>query len=355
MNKLFLITLLLSSQLYAKDEIPELEIDLQKACVEEQEKNNSLLGPCHEIGTISPSDLLTPEIKSLLSIAGDKHQKESACQAIGELAAQGAPPIIIFKKDDEGKTWKLKFSFGFTRTGYANTNMHFKTSKMDLVIKDFEFEERTSSSFYKLPEINKPEDSLRWIDEPTNTFTLSLEKNKNTYYVTMFHPKFLKQTEQQKQISGTLDGAPINQQMDLDKELGLDYFGNTYLQLDWQIGYGRNFVLLNKGKGVLSYTPRVDAGITTGRNRSSFRGIEATDKNRVMGVNGSLGHRLEFEKGRFNVFVDQKLTTSHLEHGFMDGKAKYNMNYHHVTVGVGIRLYSPQARSAPGKVPSPGN
>lgn len=336
-----LILLMLSTSLYAQEKERVLEIDLRQSCEEEKEKKAALLGPCNEAASFPSSDILSSEIKSMLLIVDDDNQKESACDAIKTLAARETPPIIISKKDDEGNIWKIKFYFGFTRTDYANTDMHLKTSDMDIVIKDFEFEERTSASYYRLPDLNKLEDSLRWIDEPTNTFTLSLEKNKNTFYLTVFHPKFLKKTDQQKQVTGTLDGSPIDSKIDLEKDLGWSYFGNTYRQLDWQIGYGRKFTLLDNGKGVLSYTPRVDAGISTGLNLSKFRGEEKVDGNgRIMGANGSLGHRLEFEKGRYHVFVDQKFTMSHLKHGFMDGTAEYNMKYHHVTVGVGITLFS---------------
>jgi len=143
--------------------------------------------------------------------------------------------------------------------------------------------------------------------------------------------------------------------MDLDNELGWNYFGNTYRQLDWQIGYGRKFALLSNKNGVLSYTPRVDVGISTGINLSKFRGEEKEDRGRIMGANASLGHRLEFERGRYHVFVDQKFTMSHLKHGFMDGTAEYNMKYHHVTVGVGFTLYNSKKRASSGKLPLPGN
>lgn len=312
-NILLFLSLLFSPYLFAV--VHEMDINLSEHCDEE------------------------PKLKG---------KKLEACQYFNQLAELKTPPLEIKKKDSDGETWKIRFHFGFTRTRYANQDLHLNTSRLKVVVKDFEFEERTSDGFYDSHNWQKPEDSLRWIDEPTNTFNFSFEKGKNTIYLTMFHPKFLIKKDEVKDVSGTIDGVPVNGPIPLSSpyngvaepgKMYLGYFGNTYMQLDFQIGYGRQFTIHEGEKGVLTWTPRVDVGISTGLNQSSYAGDEYKDAFRYQGLNGAVGYKLEYRKGRLAVFLDQKLTYSHLKHGFLDGTAEYNMKYNQVTIGVGLDLY----------------
>lgn len=333
----FTLVLLISNIWSQSTDIQEAEIDLMQLCIDEENKRQ---GPCQEIEIKTQPIMLDNDLQKLFMLDSPIEKKKESCAAIKDLANKKTPPITIFKEDEKGKIWKIKFSFGFTRTDYSNTDMYLKTSVMDIVVRDFEFEERTSASYYDPAKWKEPQDTLRWIDEPTNTFNLSIQKNKNTFYITIFHPKFLKLAGQEKQVTGTLDGVKVNEKLNLDNQLGWDYFGNTYRQLDWQIGYGRTFTIAEKKNNAFTYTPRINAGISTGVNLSSFRGVEKQANSEIMGVNASIGQRFEYEYGRYYLYLDDEVTFSQLKHGFMDGTAKYNMIYNHISLGVGITLYA---------------
>ncbi len=333
---LFILISLVTNTWSQSSDMREIEIDFMQMC--EDEANNHL-EPCNELETKTLPIEIDKDLQKILFQDSPILRKNESCLAIKELAQKNTLPITLFKTDNTGDLWKIKFSFGFTRTDYSKTDMQLKTSAMDIIVRDFEFQERTSSSYYDPANWTEPQDTLRWIDEPTNTFNLSIQKNKNVFYITIFHPKFLKLAGQEKQVTGTLDGAPVNEKLNLDNQLGWNYFGNTYRQLDWQIGYGRSFTLSEKDKKTFTYTPRLNAGISTGRNLSAFRGVEKQAPSQIMGLNASIGQRFEYEYGRYYVYLDDEVTFSNLNHSFMDGTAKYNMLYNHLSLGVGITLY----------------
>lgn len=265
--------------------------------------------------------------------------------------------IEIKGKNTPDNSWKFNFSMGFNRTKYSDTDMHLKSSRVDATIKDFSFQERTSSDFYNPKNWKQPMDAFRWIDEPTNSFTFSAENKNNVYSLTAFHPKFLKQQYENKHVTGTVDGVavdkvmPINEEFDgynnKPGEMNLTRFENTHMQMDWQLGYGRNITLVDAHKyGKLVYTPSVYAGLTSGKHYDAYVKPNAywdfedsEDKNRIQGANFAIGNKLKYEYGRANIFVENKFTFSHLEHQFMDGTAKYNMKYNATTFGLGFRLY----------------
>lgn len=261
---------------------------------------------------------------------------------------------------DDG--WKFNFNFGFNRTKYFNTDMHLSSSRINATIKDFEFKERTSADFYNPKTWKQPMDALRWIDEPTNSFTISAEKNNNIIFATAFHPKFLKQDHQNKHVTGTVDCVqvdkvmPINEQFDgynnQPGEMNMTRFENTHMQMDWQLGYGRRINIANSDKyGSLSYIPSIHAGLTTGQHLDVYvkegeywQFDEYKDKNRIQGANLSLGNRVQYDYKKFSAFVENKMTVSHLEHPFLDGTAKYNMKYNATTFGVGVKLFETKGK-----------
>jgi hypothetical protein len=266
-------------------------------------------------------------------------------------------PIELKSQDKGGDTWKFNFRMGFNRTKYSDTDMHLKSSRVDATIKNFSFQERTSSDFYNPKNWQQPMDAFRWIDEPTNSFTFSAEKNNNEFSLTAFHPKFLKQPYETKQVTGTVDGIavdkvmPINEEFDgyNDKpgEMHLTRFESTHMQMDWQLGYGRNITLVDGKKyGKLVYTPSIYAGLTSGKHYDVYvkPGAywdfdDAEDKMKIQGANIAVGNKIKYEYGRANIFVENKFTWSHLKHQFMDGTAEYNMKYNATTFGLGYKLF----------------
>jgi hypothetical protein len=90
----------------------------------------------------------------------------------------------------------------------------------------------------------------------------------------------------------------------------------------------------------------VDVGLTSGQNRTVYvkkdeywEFDEKEDKHRIQGVNASVGHRIEYERGKVGLFVDQKVTASKLKHGSLDGTASYNMLYSPITFGLSFQIY----------------
>ena len=347
----------------------ELNVDLDQYCQEEKKKQEvppSPNGECTAPDNGAPKDLesLTRAFKDLngkvdgLSVPETSilAQKNQSCLLINQLGAAGAKPYTITQKDNAGNTWKIRFSFGDTRTHYFNSDVHIQDSRINVVIKDAQFTERTSAQYYNPKNWTSLDQSVKWIDEPTNTFLFSAEKGNNVFYLSIFHPKFLI-NNQDAHVTGVVDGVAVDKVMPIDKpfdgydnkpgEMHLTRFQNTHMQMDWEIGYGRKFVIFSgKKSGTLSYTPAVSVGITSGEADDLYlkKGAywdydEVVDKNRIQGVNISASQRLEYQRGRVSVFVDQKYTHSELKHGFMDGTATYSMNYMPISFGVGFTLF----------------
>lgn len=291
------------------------------------------------IGTNTPAG----SAQSFIGIFDDSHGREPANE-----------PVLKNKKDDN---WTFRFNFGYNRTKYFDTDMHLKSSRMDVNIKDFSFQERTSSDFYNPGNWQSAQDAFRWIDEPTNSFILSAEKNNNVFSISAFHPKFLKQNYETKHVTGTVDGVTVDKMMPINEpfdgyndklgEMHLTRFESTHRQMDWQFGYGRNITLMNNDKyGKLLYTPSIYAGVTSGQHvdvyakpNEYWEFNDYEDKHRIQGLNASFGNRLQYEYGKASVFVENKTTVSHLKHQFMDGTAEYNMKYNATTFGLGFKLY----------------
>tara|TARA_R110000868_G_scaffold269233_1_gene528584 strand:- start:715 stop:1878 length:1164 start_codon:yes stop_codon:yes gene_type:complete len=350
-----------------------LNIDLSSYCqtqesIEEASPSNQ---NCTMATPENPSDLesrleaintVTTHILGARMPLTAQQSINQTCRSIMELSSAKVEPIEILKQDEDGNTWQVRFHFGNSRTFYGNTDMHLRSSRLNVVINDFEFEERTSASYWNPANWGNFEDGFKWIDEPTNTFALTIEKKNNVFFITAFHPKFLKKKYQTKHVQGTVDGVEVDQVMPINEEfdgynnepgqMHLTRFENTHRQMDWQIGYGRRFVIFDTDRaGKLSYIPRADVGITSGQNKSVYvkEGEywiheEAQDRERVQGVNASIGHRVEYQRGQVSVFADQKLTVSKLENGFMDGRANFNMHYMPVTIGVGIDLFKVKSK-----------
>ena len=337
----------------------ELNVDLADYCHDEALKED----------TAKTREACTPTdqggILAVQNFAKPFGAKSQTCGLIGEMGDSQVKPYLITQKDTDGNTWKISFSFGNTRTHYFNSDVHLKDSRIDVHIKDAEFTERTSDSFYNPTTWKTLNNASQWIDEPTNTFLFSAQKGANVIYLSIFHPKFLI-NNQDKQVTGIVDGVPVNQVMQINPafhgynnqpgEMHLTRFQDTHMQMDWEIGYGRKFIIFSgKKAGTLSYTPAAYIGLTSGKNDSLYlkKGAywdydEIEAKNTIEGANISVSQRLEYQRGRVSLFVDQKFTHSELKHQFMDGEADFSMNYMPVSFGLGLQLFKLKSKAPDG-------
>lgn len=258
---------------------------------------------------------------------------------------------------DSEKGWKIRFHFGFTRTNYRPTDVKIDEGGKTTVIKGFQFDERTSGDHYNPGTWKNAMDALRWIDEPSNTITISFENKNNAIYLTAFHPKFLKTYYVGKDNTGETVYTPVPSSdyylsNGTDKAFGNRPDGqkafeiqNTHQLMNYQIGYGRKFALVNSpGFGKLTYAVRTDLGVMVGAARSieidengQYR--ESTDKLGVQGYTFSLGHRLDYQRGRTGIYVEQKGTTTEMEHKYFEGTAQYNLVFSTITFGATFDIF----------------
>lgn len=293
------------------------------------------------------------EVKTM-DLDMSKHCQEVLTQQFPDLNCEEIPSIELEKVDDNKQRWKFRFHFGFSRTDYMPTDLHINSSFGNVVVKDVEMFERTSASHYNPANWDSFGESFKWIDEPTNTFTFSLEKNKNVFYLTVFHPKYLKSILYKKTVvdgEDQFEFSDIEEASDFSQDIpeghGMIYLGNTHKNLITQIGYGRMISIFETPRfGRLTFIPRFDVGVNTGQARSVHivRGERWDDFNEgkmgLQGYNASLGARMEYQKGKFSMFVDSKVIYSKMEHGFFDGTVKYDLISTPITFGVGIDVFS---------------
>ena len=292
------------------------------------------------------------EVKTM-DIDMAQHCREVLEKQFPGLDCEKVPSLELTKKDNENKSWKFRFHFGFSRTDYLPTDLRINSSFGDVVVKDVEMYERTSAHHYNPANWDKFENSFKWIDEPTNTFTFSMEKKNNVFYLTVFHPKYLKSILYKRtEIEGEAptEFSDIHESdsfaQDIPEGHGMIYLGNTHMNLVTQVGYGRMIEIYETPHfGRLTFIPRLDAGVNTGLARSVHivrgeRWDDYRDRLGVQGYNASLGARLEYQKGKVSLFVDSKVIYSKLNHGFFDGTVKYDLISTPVTFGIGVDVFS---------------
>lgn len=285
-------------------------------------------------------------------IQGNIDNHSDRCPLLSELNKIQKP------KDKKNSPWNFSFHFGFTRTFYNNTDMRLKSDRIDVTIKDFEFDERTSAGFYNPANWEQAMDAFRWIDEPTNHFVLTAEKNGHSIILSIFHPKFLKKQYQTKHVIGTVDGVEINDFIDINEEFDgynnqvgemyLVRFENTHLQMAWQVGYGYELKLIDSEKyGTLSVRPSVLIGVMSGQHYDVYiqegeywEFDDHKDPHGIQGPMASVGLRVNYRIKNFNFFVDGKYSYASLKHGFGDdnGFAEYDISYKAITFGVGYTI-----------------
>lgn len=320
--------------------------------------------------TIDPAASL-PENSIHENISLAANVSSGSAKAFTSLFDDNSPPPNLktnvkpesANKDNSDNQWKFDARFGFNRTHYFDTDMHLKDSRLDVTIKDFSFKERTSADFYNPKNWKQPMDAGRWIDEPTNSFTLSAAKNKNVFSLTVFHPKFLKEDYETRHVTGTVDGVHVDQMMPINEpfdgyndqpgQMHLARFENTYRQMDLQVGYGRDITIADTHKyGKLVYTPAIYAGVSAGYHLDVYNKPNAywdyddhQQNLSIQGANVAIGNKVKYEYGRANIFVENKFTFSHLKHDFMDGTAEYNMKYNATTFGLGYTIFKTKPKT----------
>jgi len=276
-------------------------------------------------------------------------------------------PLFSSSQDKTPDKWKIRFYASHSFTTYFNSDISFKSSRYDIQVKDYQWAERGSREFFTLEEWKKPgSNPAQMIDEPTNTFTVSLEKNGHEFFLSAFHPKFLQAENQVKYMKGKIDGtdvdgyAPVNRPFDgynqLAGESEIVRNQNTHKQMTFELGYGYRFKLLDSKFGSISYVPSIGAGVMVGENLSveikqnawwDFNDYKESFG--VQGFGGSITNRIEFnsKKERFGVFYENKLGYYHQEHGFLDGTQKYNLGFMGNSVGMKFMIHNPKNKKKP--------
>jgi len=268
-------------------------------------------------------------------------------------------PALLLKPTDK---WKVRFYASHSYTTYFNSDVTFKSTRYNVEIKDYEWAERSSREFFS-PKTwkEKGNNPFQMIDEPSNTFVVSIEKDGNEFFLSAFHPKFLQANDQVKYMKGTIDGTAVDGIYDVYKpfdgydqvpgESELVYNGNTHKQMTFEAGWGHRFKLIDTKFGSVTYVPSIAAGVMVGQNSSvmikegewwEFEG--RTDKYGVQGFGGSLTNRVEINspKERFGIFYENKLSMYKQEHGFLDGTQKYNLGFMGNSFGMKFMIYNPK-------------
>ncbi len=265
-------------------------------------------------------------------------------------------------KNDKTDKWKLRFYASHSFTTYYTNDIEFRSSRYNVDIKDYAWVERSSREFFNpktwAKEGNNP---AQLIDEPTNTFVLSLEKNGHEFFLSAFHPKFLHDADQVKYMKGTIDGVEVDGVYDVNRpfdgynqeagEMELVRNQNTHMQMTFEIGYGHRFKLLDTKFGNITYVPSVAVGVMTGQNLTVviqegewWDFDDYTENFTVQGFGGSITNRVEFntKNERFGVFYENKLGYYKQNHGFMDGTQKYDLKFQGNSFGLKFMIHNPK-------------
>lgn len=279
--------------------------------------------------------------------------------------------------NNHGPGWIIKFQMGFSRAKYLPTTLYLKNEKLDIKVEQFRFEERTSAEYYNPKNWNKVTDAFKLIDEPTNTFTLVLENERNTFFIRLYHPKFLKEenywipeakTDTKYHILGTVDNVAVDTDTRLDSNydeyhndeipnINLIGLANTHKQVEVSIGYGRKVNLFELKKiGKVSINPEAGIGMFLGETRTTFRdefnyGKDHVyiDSFRVHGLALSASNKIELSMKRISIYADIRYHHAKLKNSLdaNGGEANYNQNIIVSTIGIGFNLATLKKNSAP--------
>lgn len=354
--RLALLVGFISVSSFAQDKGPyTLFVDLKQFCPEPKVQIQEAPEDCL---VLSPVERLSVDMAKVLD--EDELERKKACERLGTLFQDPKykdKNLVLEVEDEDKEKWHIKFSFGYSRSKYFNSDVHVESSKVNGTFTDFKWQERHSYEYFKLEEIKKPGNTFRFLDEPTSTFGLTLDKGHHVIMVSVFHLKYLKQKYQSTQFDGTINGQAVNGVVTEDKAFDGNYnldpsqmylrrFENTYWNINPQIGYGYKInVAGNEKTGKLTYTPYAQVGFMAGTGFTAYKNDQdfwATDgydqKLQVKGVSASAGQRVDYQKGIVSVFVDQKFSAAKINQPFLDGRAKYNLYFAPVTFGVGVEI-----------------
>jgi hypothetical protein len=270
-----------------------------------------------------------------------------------------------------GDKWKIRLYTSHSFTTYFNSDLKIDSTRYQVSIQDYEWAERGSRDFF-LPETWRKEGNnpFQVLDEPTNTFTVSIEKDGTEFFLSAFHPKYLQKEGQIKQMTGTIDGVTIDRM----QAVNTPFYGYvhtpgeskivqnrcTHRQMEFTVGAGKRFTLADGKAGSLVYTPSIATGVMTGPCVSQvvkqgewweFEGN--TDRMRVQGFGGNVTNRLEFNtpNERFGLFYENKLGLYHMKHGFLDGTQEYNLGFMGNSVGMKFMIHNPKLKRTPSSEP----
>lgn len=269
------------------------------------------------------------------------------------------PLTIEVKSNSHGseKKWKIKFYFSNAHTYYNKTTAKLNNSRMNVKISDLQPYERRSDSYYRFWEAENFSKALKWIDEPTNTFKISVERKNDEFFISIFHPKYVfseggaPEKNNNVHVTGTFDGVNIDKNMALNNEnansLNMIEWRNTHKLLQVELGYGKNIALAkSKGAPVLLYTPSVMAGVYISKECSSwvtpdgrvedFSDGSNANNLKVIGYSASVGNRLTLRNRKDNIgaFVEHKFSYGKNNHDLFDGKVKHDISYNSISFGI---------------------
>lgn len=258
------------------------------------------------------------------------------------------------------KKWKLKLYASHAFTHYFSSSLSVKTSQYDATIRGYAWEERRGDDFFTpnrwFPGGGR---NAQFIDEPTNTYTLAVEKNADVIVFSMFHPKFATAPGQERHIQGLVNGTVVdgigwieNAGPPAAGKMNIESNQNTYMSLEFEAGYARIFCVLASRKfGKIHYVPGLSAGVQTGQTFSSTRQADGTireykEPESLQGFGGSVRNKLEWtsRNQRLGVFYENKLSLYHRDHALLDGRQKYNLAYTSNNFGFSAMLYNPNKR-----------
>ncbi len=255
----------------------------------------------------------------------------------------------------ESSGWKIRFYASHSFTHYFNSNVTFHSSKYNIEIKDYEWAERGSREFFNPNNWFKDgKNPAQIIDEPTNTFTLSIEKNGDEFYLSAFHPKFLQADNQIKQITGTIDGVPVNGVLPVRGESRIIRNQFTYGQMIFEAGYSHRFVLIRSRLGNITYIPKVGVGVQIGKNLSTIAkpgqwwdAEDSHDQFRYQGFGASVSNRIELnsKNERVGIFYENRLGYYDTTAKFFDGTQHFGLGFVGNNFGVKFVLFHARPKS----------
>lgn len=286
----------------------------------------------------APSPALTQELDYLF----DKAAKPSA----------STPSPVDAGRAEPRNDWKVRFSFGPTLTRYFNTDINIRNSRIKAVVKNAQIGERNSMESYEVwkPYLGSGGNPLQFIDEPSNTFLLSLENVSRQFAINLmvFHPKFLvvdgANLNQDVGLRGSIEGRPVNGPVNLS-----DIFQNyhvTKLHFNVQLQLEKLVLLAEGGYGSLRLAPGASVGAYFGYSDVDYLDSKGESHHYASpygpigaGISASTRLIYAFPQDLFSASLAYQLTHAALSYPMMDGTASQGLNNQTITFSLGVKIY----------------